>query len=351
MNPSGCVKTAVIGYGYAGEKLHVPLIALAEGLNLVGVCSSDPDKRQQIQQQWACRAYETFEQVLADPSVELVVLATPNLLHASQALAALAAGKHVVTDKPMCVSSQEAVALLDQAQQSRRLLSVFHNRRLDGDYLTLKNLLTAGELGDLRWLEMSWQRYGLPRNWRRQASQAGGRLVDLGSHMLDQVLQLFPAKVVSVYARMHHDLPDLDIESHAMVTLTFADGRTAILDTTSVTPIPKPRIFAIGSKVTFVKYGVDPQESALIAGDIDAAREDPQFFGQLHDGVSSRLVATIPGRWRSYYENIAHVLAQDDPYAQRDRLLVTPQQVARQITLLEAARQSAQSGEVVRLCV
>jgi predicted dehydrogenase len=340
------VNSVVVGYGYSGQRIHVPLIRLAPEVRLWGVCSGDAAKREQVRQGLGCRTYERFEQVLEDSEVKLVVLATPNALHASQAIAALRAGKHVVVDKPMCLSSAEANEMMGCAEAQRRVLTVFHNRRLDGDYLTLKHLMESGELGEVRWLEMAWQRPGLPRTWKQQAGSGGGRLLDLGSHLLDQTLQLFRAKVVSVYCRMHHDWPGVDIESHAMLTLSFADGRTAVIDTGSMSHVPKPRILAVGDKATYVKHGMDPQDAALAAGDIDSARELPSQWGEVADGKTTRPIETLQGRWRSFYGNVGRVLQGEDSFAGRDNLLVKPGEVARVVRILELAGRSAVDGAV-----
>ncbi len=340
MNP---LNTVVVGYGFAGERIHVPLVRLAPQLRLHGVCSLDPGKRSKVQARFGCRTYATFDDAIADPSAELIVLATPNALHAAQAIAALSAGKHVVVDKPMCLTRTDAQRMIEAAQTAGRLLSVFHNRRFDSDYLTVRHLLETERLGELRWLELSWQRPGLPRDWKREASQGGGRLIDLGSHMIDQALLLIPAKVISVYCRTQHDFESFDIESHAMLTLGFADGRSAVIDTTSQTFAPKPRWRVLGTQGTFVKFGVDPQERALANGDIDAVAEDPADCGKLHRSDAVETIIPLAGRWRSYYEQVALALRAGDEAL----LPVRAAEAARVVAVLEAARESQLSGRLV----
>lgn len=341
----GPIKAAVVGYGYSGSRIHVPLILLAPQMCLAGVCSSDESKRHQIARNLACRAYSSFDEVLADGEIELVVLATPNLLHAPQALAALRAGKHVLIDKPMCLTSMESQQLIACSKSTGMALSVFHNRRWDGDYLTLKHLMESGELGDLRWLEMAWQRPGPPRTWKQEAGRGGGRLIDLGSHLIDQALHLFAAPVSNVFCRMHRDYPGLDIESHCLLTMEFADGRTVVIDTTGICYSPKPRFLALGSKATFSKHGVDPQETALAQGHIDEARESESDWGTLTGPSSARRVETLPGRWRDFYEVLGKALRQWPG----GKLPVSGEDGARVIAVLEAARQSAAGGRVVVL--
>ena len=334
-------RAVVIGYGYAGRSFHSYLIGLDSGLTLHGVCSRNPETRRKIVQERGCRAYESFEQVSSDPDVDLVVLATPHDTHADLAVRALDAGKHVVTDKPMCTSLAECDRMMAAAGRSGRLLTVFQNRRWDGDFLTLRKLLADGALGELRWLEMAWQVPRPPGGWRGEAAHGGGRLFDLGTHMIDQCMLLLPQAVESVYCRMHHDYADRDVDSHAMVVISFRGGATAVVDAGGMHFIPKPRMHAFGREGTFVKHGLDPQEAAMRAGDIDSAVEPEDNHGRLKTAEQERAVPTLPGRWRSFYENVADALAG------RAELAVKPATVRRTIAVLDAAFRSARSGEAI----
>ncbi len=283
-----------------------------------------------------------------DSEVDGVILATPHDTHAPLAIAALDAGRHVVSDKVMCLNLTECDAMITAAERSGKLLTVFHNRRWDGDFLTVQKLMNENKLGDVRWVECSWQRYGVWGGWRASIEKGGGRTYDLGAHMLDQILTLFPAAVTSVLARMHRDWANAPTESHAMVTLTFADGRTVIVDVNCVTRWSKPRWHVVGSEATFVKWGEDPQEKVMIAGQIDTAVEPPENYGKLYTGHTktghdATVVPTLAGRWRNYYENLADVLTRGESPA------VTLKQMRRLMTVLDATFASANTSEVVRL--
>ncbi|MEZ4674216.1 MAG: Gfo/Idh/MocA family oxidoreductase [Caldilineaceae bacterium] len=336
-------RVAVIGYGYAGRSFHTYLINLTPGLTLYGVASSSAEKRAQIEQERGCQTYSSFDEVIADPAVDLVVLATPNDLHADYAIRTLEAGKHVVTDKPMSVTLDEANRMVATAARTGRLLSVFQNRRWDGDYLTVRKLMDEGQLGNVRWIEMAWQRWGAPRGWRGEAEKGGGRLYDLGAHLLDQLLQLFPQPVEAVYCRMHHDFGHTDVESHALITVHFVDGATGVCDLSSMSAIYKPRFQIYGDKGTFIKYGLDPQEDAMRAGQIDAAVNREESYGRLHDGTVETIIPTVPGRWRSYYENVRDAIKGEA------ELAVKSADVQRVMAVIDAALHSAASGQVVRL--
>lgn len=336
-------RAVVIGYGFAGKCFHSYLIGITPGLTLHGVASRDAATRARVVAERGCRAYASFDEVLADPEVDLVVLATPNSTHCALAVQALDAGKHVVTDKVMCLTLDECDRMIAAAQASGKMLNVFQNRRWDGDYLTLRQLIADGRLGDPRWIEMAWQGFGAWGGWRGQAAMGGGKLYDLGAHLIDQLVMLFPQAIERVYCRMHHDLSVTDTESQALVVIEFAGGATGVCDTSSLAAIPKPRFHAFGTGGTFLKYGVDPQEAAMIAERIDDAVEDPARYGRFSDGKTEETVPTLPGRWRSYYENIRDVLTG----AAEPRVRLC--EVRRAIAVLDAAFTSAREQRVVEV--
>ena len=338
---------AVVGYGFAGRCFHAYLVGLADGLNLYGIVTSRAEARAQIERDLKIKTFAHFEEALNDPQVDLVVLATPNDLHASQAIAAMEAGKHVVTDKPLCLNLQEADAMLEASRRCDRLFSVFQNRRWDGGYLTLRRVLEEGLLGEPFLFEMAWGQYGLPRGWRSEHQHGGGKFFDLGAHLIDQALQLVPAPVERVYARFFSGGWQTDVEDHAHCIITFANGVDAHINTSSLMRPSKPCWYVLGTKGSFVKEGLDPQEAAMIAGDIDAARQDPAQRARLHTQEAGQnaetVLETVPGRWRSFYENIAEAL-QD-----RQKLAVRPESVRAVMAVLEAGQRSAAQGVAIPL--
>lgn len=335
------VNTVVVGYGMAGRQFHSYLVGLTPGLRLHGIVSGSEEKRERIVAGHGCKAYAHIDEALGDPQVELVVIATPNSTHAELSIAALNGGKHVVTDKVMCLSLADCDRMLEAAKNNDRMLAVFQNRRFDGDYLTVRKLKEEGQLGDVRWTEMAWQGFGTWGRWRGQAAMGGGRYLDLGAHLVDQTCQLFPQEIESVYCRMHHDDPDTDVETEALLVITFEGGRTGVCDMSSRAAISKPRFYVKGRDATFVKYGLDPQEAAMKAGDIDAATEDQALFGTLKGNGDEQVIPTIPGRWRNYYENVAEVIRNGaEP-------VVKPQEMRRVMAVLDAGMRSAMEGRVV----
>ena len=291
----------------------------------------------------SCRAYSSIDEVIGDNEVDVVVLATPNHVHADYAIRAMRAGKHVVTDKPMCLNLDECDRMIEVSISHDRLLNVFQNRRWDGDYLTVEYLIEAGQLGEVNWIEMAWQRWDPPRTWRGQASAGGGRLYDLGAHLIDQMLLLIPQPVESVFCRTQYKLPGYDVESMALVVITFKNGAVGVCDLASRSAMPKPKFHVFGSKATFVKFGLDPQEAAMKAENIDGSVEPEEAYGRLHDGKQEKVIPTLPGRWRSYYENIAKVLTeQAEPK-------VKVEETRRVMAIFDAAFLSARENRVVEV--
>lgn len=340
---SQTVSTAVIGYGFAGRCFHSYLIGLTPGLHLTGIASRDAETREKIKRDRGCHAYASFEEVLEDPNVELVVLATPNAVHSAQAIQALDAGKHVVTDKIMCLSLKECDAMLAAAERNGKFLGVFQNRRWDGDYLTVRSLLDSGELGDLRFAELAWQGFGAWGGWRGQADMGGGRFFDLGAHLVDQLLLLFGKPVERVYAVIRRDYEGSDTDSEALVVVSFEGGGTGVCDLSGTAAISKPRWRVQGTKATFIKYGLDPQEKAMIAGEIDSAVEPEDTYGRLHDGQAERIVPTLSGRWRNYYESVADTLLTGAAPS------VPLEHSRAAMAVIDAALESARTGQAITL--
>lgn len=331
---------AIIGVGNAGRFIHAPLIASTPGLRLAGVCARDPVRRAEAAAALGCRSWDSYEAVLADPTIDVVVLATPTADHVPQALAALQAGKHVVIDKPVCLDLAGLDRLAEAGERAGRSVVAFHNRRWDGDFRTVRRLLDGGTLGTPRAIELAWGAFGRPRGWRATVAGGGGRVYDLGTHMADQLCQLMPSPPVSVFARLHAPLPGDEVESHAHLVIGFADGATGVIETGYIAAIAKPRFRVLGSLASFEKHGLDPQEAALKAGDVDAAREDPECYGWLCDGVTRTRVPTVPGSWRGFY------IALGEHLAGRAANPVPLSSVRPAMAIIEAAFRSARRGAV-----
>lgn len=339
---SRTLNVALVGYGYVGKTFHAPLITATPGLRLSVVVSSDPAKVAADHPD--ARVVPDLESALADPAIELVVIATPNTLHAPQALAALAAGKHVVVDKPFAVSADEAREMAEAAARADRLLSVFHNRRWDSDFLTLRRLIAEGALGEIVQYESHFDRFRpvVRDRWRERAGPGAGAWMDLGPHLLDQALVLF-GEPLAICADIAIQRPGAGADDYFHVVLRYPTLR-AILHGSLLTAANDLRMAVHGTGGSFVKRGLDPQETQLVAGMIPGApgwgRDSRRgTLTTVLDGAQVRAeVDPEPADYRLFYAGVRQAIVAGAPSP------VPIDQALRVMALLELARQASDQG-------
>ncbi len=355
------LRVALIGYGGAGRIFHAPLIAGVPGLQLACIVTRQLEA---LQRDWPgvpCLA--SVSATLADPAIDLVVIATPNDSHFELARAALLAGKHVVVDKPCTVTLAETESLLALARQQGRVLTVFQNRRFDSDFLALQQVIQSGQLGRVVQVDSHFDRYrpSVPVRWREQNLPGSGLWFDLGPHLLDQALLLFgqPDAVLLEQAKVR-DGAQVDDWFHAVLRYdTPPGGLRVTLHASTLVAEPGPRWTVHGTQGSFTKFGLDPQEDALKAGQRPQL-EAPDDWGQdPHAGqllcmtrmagvaapVSVRCAAPQPpGNYLAYYAQL-----RDHLWGLVPAPGVTPAQVRAVMQLLELGAQSAASGRFVAL--
>ncbi|MDH6126608.1 Gfo/Idh/MocA family oxidoreductase [Kitasatospora sp. GP82] len=352
-------RVGLIGYGLAGSAFHAPLIATTPGLRLDAVVTANPERRAQLHREHpGAHPLDTPEQLLAEADrLDLVVIASPNRTHVPLTRAALHAGVATVVDKPLAATAAEARELCELSERTGVLLSVFQNRRWDGDFLTARRLVTSGALGRVHRFESRFERFRpKPKaGWRELADPAevGGTLYDLGSHLVDQALTLF-GPVEAVYAEVDVRRDGAVVDDDAFLALTHTGGVRSHLWTSALAPLAGPRLRVLGDAAGYVKSGMDPQEADLRSGRRpDDGRawgaDDPAAYGTLgtdesvtrHQGRSK--VPTDPGDYPAYYAGIAAALADGTPPP------VDPRDAVATLAVLEAAHSSAATGTVVRL--
>ena len=339
------LNAVLLGYGYAGKTFHAPLIAACQDLRLYGIVSSKPG---QLQADWPdARCWPSLEQALQDAAVDLIVIATPNDLHFEQARAALLAGKHVVVDKPFTVTLGEARQLDELAKQQGVLLSVFHNRRWDADFLTLRQLLESGRLGQISQFASHFDRYRpeVRQRWREQGGAGSGLWYDLGPHLLDQALLLFgrPLGVTAFLATQRQGAKATD---YFHVQLRYP-ATHVVLHGSCLVSGGNPRYAVHGDLASYVKYGLDTQESDLKQGKAVGAEgwgNDP-LPGQLivAEGDVSHCSqwANQVGDYRCYYQRVAAAIRGQGSNP------VTAAEATNVMEWLERAVRSAASGREI----
>jgi len=341
------IRVGLVGYGYAGKTFHAPLIAGTQGMVLASVSSSDADK---VHADWpAVQVVADAQQLFENPDIDLIVIPTPNDTHFPLAKAALQAGKHVVVDKPFTITLEQARELDKLAKHCGKLLSVFHNRRWDSDFLTLKTLLADGLLGEVAYFESHFDRYRpvVRDRWREKAAAGGGIWYDLGPHLLDQALTLFglPVSIDVDLAQLRNGAQATDY-FHAILTYP---QRRVILHGSVLAPAETPRYIVQGTRGGYIKYGLDPQEDRLKAGErlpqanwgIDP--RDGVLTLAKGDALEQHILPTLPGNYLAYYEGI------------RDALLgkgenpVPATQAIEVMELIELGIQSAEQHAAIKL--
>ena len=345
-------RVAVVGYGVAGEFFHAPLIAVTPGLRLAAVVTGNPERgRKAAREHPGVRVVASSEELWAQASeLDLVVIASPNRTHVPLARAAIDRGLAVVVDKPLAPSAAEGRELVDAARHHGVLLTVYQNRRWDGDFLTLRRLVGEGALGDVVRFESRFDRWRpVPREgWRERGSpdEAGGLLYDLGSHLIDQALLLF-GPVRDVYAELDRRRPGVEVDDDAFVSLTHASGVRSHLHASVLAAEPGPRFRALGNRGAYVKHGLDVQEAALRAGarpgQAGWGEEPRERWGYLADGTAATSVRTEPGAYQHFYAAVAAALADGSPPP------VDPLDAVAGLHVIEAAQRSARERRVVAI--
>jgi len=354
---SAPIRTAVLGFGLAGKVFHCPFVSAVPGLELSAIVQRSGDE--------AATAYPTarilrsVDDAFADPAIDLIVVGTPNDTHFDLAHRALQAGKHVVIDKPFAATSQQARELIELADRSGKVLAPFHNRRYDGDFLTLRKLRAESTLGRVVTIESHFDRFRpLQRSgtWKEASGPSNGMLFDLGPHLVDQALALFgPPKAITASVRSDRDQTAIEDAFHIVLDYGgTADNRYLryTCQATMIAAEPAPRFTVHGTRGSFIKHGVDPQEPALVGGGKPPMLGSPEpWLPEPESAWGTLIVApnpddptdlrrsphpTEPGDYRQFYANVRDAILGTAPLA------IPAEDGFRVIRLLELARISSE---------
>ena len=359
---SSPLRTAVIGYGLAGRVFHCPFVSAVPGLELASIVVANPDRAAAAHARYPHAIIaSSLDQVLADPGISLVVVATPNGTHVEIATKALEAGKHVVVDKPLSATSEEALQLIALAEKQGKVLAPFHNRRYDGDFLTIKKLLEEGTLGRFVQVISHFDRYRpiqRPNTWKESAGPAMGNLFDLGPHLIDQACALFGAPS-HITASVRYERDQTDIDDAANVTLHYTVDTpngprplSYLCAESMLAADPAPRFRVHGTLGSYTKYGVDPQEPVLVKelafppvlGSPQPWLPEPESaWGTLTLAtkrtepveLEQKPCPTVTGDYRLFYANVLDAILGTAPLA------ISAADGYRAIRLLELAVQSS----------
>ena len=347
------LRVGLIGYGLAGAVFHAPLISAIGGLEVASVVTSNPDRRARAEADLpGVRVLDDAEALWEQAGEhDLVVVASPNRTHVPLARAAIEAGLAVVVDKPLAPTAADGRALVEAASAAGVPLTVFHNRRWDGDMLTVRRLLGEDAVGAVTRFESRFERWRpsvRPEAWRERGdrAEAGGLLFDLGSHLVDQALLLF-GRPTHVYAEVEHRRPGAAVDDDTFVALAHRDGVRSHLWMSTVAALPQARMRLLGLAGAYVKDGLDGQEDALRngrrPGEPDWGREPPDRWGRLARDDQVTRIETEPGAYERFYAGVERWLREGAPPP------VDPADAVVGLEILEAAFASAEAADVVAL--
>ncbi len=349
------ISTALLSYGLSGRVFHAPLLNVHPdfevskiwrrprpgGRSNADILGKYPD----------VQVVETMSEILEDPAIELVIVNTPEPTHFEFVHAALSAGKHVVVEKAFTPTVAEADKLIALAKEKGLLLSVYHNRRWDSDFQTVKKVVEDGYLGEVLEYEAHYDRFRPEKKqgWKEEQKPGTGILYNLGSHLIDQALQLF-GWPEAVFADLRKQRAGVTVPDQFDLMLRYPD-RKAFLRASYLVRIPEPRYRLRGRKGTFMKYGLDPQEDDLNAGKLplspDWGTEAEADWGTLSctlNGLDFEgRITSLQGNYLHFYAGMYQAIRNGQP------LPVTAKEARDVIAIIEAAVKSSESGEVVRL--
>ena len=343
------IRVGVIGFGLGGQAFHAPIIRGVPGLELACIVARSGSLAQERYPD--VRIVRTVDELLADESIRLCAVTTPNTSHFEITQRCLLAGRDVVLDKPMTPTLRESQQLFDLAKRQGRLLAVYYDRRWDGDFQTVKKIVTSETLGEITDYECRYDRYRpqpKPGAWRERAEPGAGILFDLGPHVIDQALLLFGV-TQAVTARLLYQRGN-PVDDGFDVVLEYPNFR-ATVRARMIAYAPGPHFLIHGTKGSFVKYGMDPQEEFLRSNHVPTGTDWGPNWGiepesnwgtlSLADGSTPKKIKTEVGDYRHYYANVR------DAILNKAELDVKPEQALNTMKVLELAQKSHQEKRTV----
>lgn len=334
------IRTAIIGYGYSAQTFHEPFLRTLPQFELVAASGSQATK---AKDKWpSLTVFATAKELLQHTETDLVIITTPNQSHFELAIQVLEKGCHLLVDKPLCTTLEEALKLKDVANQSKGTLNVFHNRRFDGDFLTLKSIVDQQQLGTIHRFESHFDR-ARPQpkyRWREIPGAGSGIWYDLGPHLIDQAIQLF-GMPKSINANIRILRPSARVDDCFNINLEYDVNE--VLLSSSPYCFGRPLRFDLqGERGRYVKYGLDVQESKLVN---DQAFTSPSWsaeefanYGRLHTQDSNERICTEPGNYQAFFEKLSETINQSRP------AVVSVDDAIKVMQILEAGKQSSIEG-------
>jgi scyllo-inositol 2-dehydrogenase (NADP+) len=344
------IQTALCSFGMSGWVFHAPFLQVHKGFELYGVW--ERSKKTAAQKYPAIKSFDTYEALLQDDAIELVIVNTPNYTHFDFAKKALLANKNVIVEKPFCVTVQECEELITLAKEKNKLLSVYHNRRYDSDYKIIKKVVENNWLGDIVEAEFHFDRFSevlSPKAHKETPGAGTGLVYDLGSHLIDQALQLFGLPE-AVFADIRPARKISLVDDYMEILLYYPSKRVRI-KASYVVREPLPSYALHGTKGSFIKARTDVQERDLQAGlspdSSEWGREPKNEMGLLHTEIEGKIVkehiASVNGNYMDYYNGIYEALTVNADTA------VSPGDAKNVILIIEKSYQSNREKKLISI--
>jgi predicted dehydrogenase len=338
------IEVGLVGYGLAGRAFHAPVIRAVPGLHLAAILQRSGNEA--AEKYPDVQIVRSMDELLAIRQIRLVVIATPNDTHYSLARQCLGAGREVVVDKPFTTTLEQARSLVQFAKDKGRLLTVYQNRRYDGDFQAIRNLVAHGTLGRIVRFETNYDRFRpqlKPGAWRETTRAGSGILFDIAPHLIDHALVLFGLPE-AVTADVRIEREDAVADDAFDIMFHYPRGMRAVLRSSILAAAARPRFVLLGTQGSFMKQTFDPQENNLRLGHIpkDTAwgAEPEENWGVLTvpagDGFSQRRIPSANCDFRDFYANVRDALLGTAALA------VTPEWSLDVMRLLETARESSE---------
>ncbi|EPJ45363.1 MAG: hypothetical protein OFPII_28400 [Osedax symbiont Rs1] len=345
------IKVAIVGFGLSATVFHIPFVVHSPYFSLIAISTS---RLEAVRNSFSgIEVYQQSEQMITESDADLIIITSPNYTHYPLAKLALESGKHVLIEKPMTESSEQALKLTELARQKSLVLSVYHNRRWDGDFLTLQQVIESGKLGDIRVFNSNIDRFRpvVEGRWLEQQGEASGVFYDLGSHLIDQVLHLFGAPQ-ALTANCTILRENSSVTDYFQVMLHY-DNMEVVLKSSPFSASPNLRFQLQGEQGNYLKYGLDPQEQQLRDGVALTAPafgiEPPVNYGIKYlvgpdtEEQQAIKIETLAGCYSEYYAKLALAIKSNA------KVPVSALEGARVIKVIELALQSSALGKRVNV--
>ncbi|UBM59644.1 Gfo/Idh/MocA family oxidoreductase [Marinilongibacter aquaticus] len=329
------INVGLVGFGLSGRWLQAPFFAIHPHYTLKSIVTSQSIDQEIFK---GTQQAKSIDELLADEEINLISICSPSSTHFAYAKKALEAGKHVLVEKPMTATVEEAEELTALSKKVGKTLMIYQNRRFDGDFMTVKRVIESGILGDVLSYEARWHRYSPILNakpWKEKVSPGNGIIYDLGAHLIDQAIYLFGIPD-SFDGEVYTQRANSNIDDAFHLYLNYGKVKVKLSASLMVKEF-EPRYAVHGTSGSFIKKGLDPQEDHLRAGYLPGMAgfgyEDPKFDGQLTTNLAGLemkgTVSTFQGNWMELYNNLADVILNGaEP-------IIKPEEIIPQIKIIE----------------